>query len=251
MRLPQLQINPTSRIASALHILYLLLLPLLVLGLVRSDFTSGAVLVVILSKWRMFAVKPRYWMANVRANSVDIIVGLSVISFMANSAELSTSLIWAATYAFWLVVIKPKSSPLWVGLQALIAQGVGLVATFNNFSTWHQVYLVVVAWLICFSAARHLFTTYDDGSNRPLAHLWAIFAAQMALILGKWHIVYLGVVPQVALLLSVIGYTLALGYYLHNAHSSLSAGVRKQLIVFSVAIVVLILLFSNWQPDAF
>lgn len=190
-------------------------------------------------------------MANIRANSVDIIVGLSVISFMSHSEGLSTSMIWALSYAFWLVVIKPKSSPLWVGLQALIAQGVGLVALFNNFSTWHQVYLVVVAWLVCFSAARHLFTTFDDGSNRPLAHLWAIFAAEMALILGKWHIVYLGVMPQIALVLSVIGYTLALGYYLHNAHDSFSDGVRKQLIFFSIAVVVLILLFSNWQPEAF
>jgi hypothetical protein len=228
----------------------MILLPLLVLGLVRSDFTTGAVVIVILSKWRMLAVKPRYWMANIRANSVDIIVGLSVVTFMAHSNDLVTSLVWAGVYSFWLILVKPRSTPLWIALQALIAQGLGLVAAFNNFSTWHQVYLVMIAWLICFSAARHLLTSYDDGTERTLAHLWAIFAAELALILGKWHIVYLGAIPQVALVLSVIGYALGLGYYLHHAKDSFGPSLRRQLLGFTIAVLVMIVLFSNWQPEA-
>jgi hypothetical protein len=228
----------------------MILLPLLVLGLVRANFTTAAVVIVLLSKWRMLAVKPRYWLANIRSNSVDIIVGLSVVAFMAHSSELRTLLIWSGVYSFWLIFIKPRSTPLWVTLQALIAQGLGLVATFNNFSEWHQVYLVISAWLICFSAARHLLTSYDDGIDRTLAHLWAIFAAEMALILGKWHIVYLGILPQIALILSVIGYTLGLGYYLHYAKEGMSSGVRKQLLGSAIVILVLIVLFSNWQPES-
>lgn len=251
MRLPQVQINPTSRIASALHILYLLLLPLLVLVLIRSNFVSGAVVVVLLSKWRMFAVKPRYWMANIRANSVDIIVGLSAVVFMSHSSSFINAVVWAGLYALWLVFLKPRSGNLSMFLQALVGQGIALSAVFLNFSTWNQAYLVVLAWVICFSAARHLLSTFDDdGSDRSIAHLWAVFGAEVALVLGKWHIVYLGVVPQIMLVLSVVGYVLGLLYYINNTRGGVSGGTRKQLIGFSIAVLLMIIIFTNWQPDS-
>ena len=250
MRLPQVRINPTSRIAASLHVLYMVLLPLIVLSLVRAEFTSGAVIVVVLSKWRMLAVKPRYWLANISANSVDMIVGFSVVVFMSQSSELLTAFIWAALYSLWLILIKPRSSSLMIALQALIAQGLGLVAIFNNFSTWNPVYLVLLAWVICFCAAKHLLVAFEDESNKPLAHLWAIFGAQMALILGHWHIVYSNTIPQIALVLSVIGYALALGYYLHKTRG-LSKGLRQQLLVFSIIIIAIVIVFTEWQTETF
>lgn len=32
---------------------------------------------VLLSKWRIFALRPRFWWANIKTNLVDISVGLS------------------------------------------------------------------------------------------------------------------------------------------------------------------------------
>jgi hypothetical protein len=92
MRLPRVSINPTSRRAVVLHTLYLLLLPLLVVGSALRFPTMGYIL-VLLSKWRMFAVRPRYWLANVRANMTDLIVGLSIVSFMNNTASLVDNLV--------------------------------------------------------------------------------------------------------------------------------------------------------------
>ena len=250
MKLPQVRINPTSRIASSLHVLYMLLLPLLVLSLIRIEFVTAALLIIVLSKWRMFAVKPRYWMANIRANAVDMIVGFSVVAFMSQSSTIYTLLVWAALYSFWLILIKPQSSARMVSLQALLSQGLGLVAIFGNFSTWNPVYLVLLAWVICFSASRHLLIAFEDESNRSLAHLWAIFSAELALILGHWHIVYAGAIPQIALLLSVVGYALALGYYLHKT-KGLSRGFRQQLIIFTLIIVAIIIVFSEWQSETF
>ncbi len=62
--------------AAAVHILFTALLPLAAFVLVRLEFSWVAVLLVILSKWRMFAVKLRHWPANFRTNAVDIFVGI-------------------------------------------------------------------------------------------------------------------------------------------------------------------------------
>jgi len=226
------------------------LLPLVVVGLVYGRFILIALVVIILSKWRMLAVKPRYWLANIRSNMVDIIVGFSVVSFMSGSRILSTILLWGGIYSFWLIVIKPRSSPLMVGAQAFIAQGLSLVALFSNHSHIHPVFLVAFTWLICFSASRHFLATFSDDANRSLSHIWGLFGAEMALILGHWHIVYSGAIPQIALVLSVIGYALAVGYYVHKT-KGLSSGTRRQLIVFCVIVLVLVLLQPDWQAQTF
>lgn len=250
MRILRAPINPTSRIAAVLHTLYLVLLPLVVVGLVFGRFIAIALIIIILSKWRMLAVKPRYWLANIRANMVDIIVGFSVVSFMSGSRVLSTILLWGGVYSFWLIVIKPRSSSLMVGAQAFIAQGLALVALFTNHSEIHQVFLVFITWLVCLSASRHFLVAFEDEANRSLSHIWGLFGAEMALVLGHWHIVYSGAIPQIALVLSVVGYALAVGYYLHKTRG-LSNGVRRQLIIFCVIVLVLILLQPDWQAQTF
>ena len=40
-----------------------------------------AVLLVLLSKWRVVAVRPRYWWVNIKANLVDFTVGISLSLF--------------------------------------------------------------------------------------------------------------------------------------------------------------------------
>src|SRR6266404_4884711 len=74
------------------HLFYVglnILLPILAYILVRIDFVGLAIVLVLLSKWRMFAVRPRYWIANLIQNGVDIMVATSLIIFMA-----STSVEW-------------------------------------------------------------------------------------------------------------------------------------------------------------
>jgi hypothetical protein len=248
--LPKVQINPTSRVASVLHVAYLVMLPLIVLVLVRAKFVEAAFAIVVLSKWRMFAVRPRYWLANLRANMVDITVGLSVVVFMSHTTSIKYMLIWAAVYGIWLVFIKPSSSGSMVGVQAFVAQGLGLSALFNNYSTASQVFLVVFTWAVCFGAARHFLVSSEDVSNRPLSHLWAVFAAEMALILGHWSVVYGGFLPQVVLVLSAVGYGLGVGYYIHRT-KGLSSGTRQQLIFGTIVVLVMVIVLTDWQSKTF
>lgn len=230
--------------------MYLILLPLLVWGLLRGEFTTAAIVVVLLSKWRMFAVKPRYWLANIRANLVDIIVGLSIVAYMANSENFTTSVIWAGIYAVWLTLIKPRSSSFWVGAQAFIALGLGFSAMFNNFSEWHQVFLAMGSWLIAMSSARHFLNIFEDDYARSASHLWAVFAAELSLIFGHWHYVYGGFLPQVALVIMIIGYSLGLGFYLHKTRG-LTSSLRNQLTAVCVITLLMIIILGNWQPANF
>lgn len=250
MRLPKVQINPTSKTAAVLHTFYVLMLPLLAILLVYFEFPYAAMAFIILGKWRMFAVKPRYWLANIRANLVDITVGFSVVTFMNGTQNVLTMLAWAALYALWLTLLKPRSDAISIGSQAFIAQGVGLVALFGNHSQWNQVFLIVLTWLICFSAARHLLVAFEDNTNRILSHVWGIFGAYLAMILGHWHIMYAGIMPQVALVLSILGYALGIGYYVHKTRG-LRRGLRTQLVLFCVIILTLIVILSDWQTSNF
>ena len=49
---------------------------LVIVQTIQSPYPALAL--VILSKWRVIAVRPRFWWANIQANTVDIIVGISV-----------------------------------------------------------------------------------------------------------------------------------------------------------------------------
>src|SRR3954470_18205297 len=112
------KIKPASGFSRLAHGCLNVLLALLVLVLVRIDFVQLALAIILLSKWRMLVVRPRFWPANFRANAVDIIVGVSLLVFMVQSDTQWLQLLWAATYAVWLLVIKPTSGALMVSFQA-------------------------------------------------------------------------------------------------------------------------------------
>jgi hypothetical protein len=199
---------------------------------------------VLLSKWRMLAVKPRYWPANIRANAIDITVGLSIIVFMAQSPSMAWQGVWAVTYAIWLIIIKPGSSIWKTSAQALLGQLAGLMALFIGWAGAPLYLLVIMTWLICYVAARHFFTSFDEPYTSLYAHTWGYFAAALSWVLGHWLLFY-GVLAQPTLLLTVIGYGLATIYYLDQT-DRLSPLLRRQFVFSMVAIVVAVLAFSKW-----
>ena len=239
------KIKPTSGLSSALHFLFNALLPIIVLILVRANFAYIAVAFILLAKWRMLAVKPRYWLPNIRSNAVDIFVGLSVVAFMAGTSVLLTQLFWMFLYIGWLVWLKPKSKPVAVMSQALIAQVVTLVAFYRAFPDSSLLTGVIVTWLVCYAVARHFLGAFSEPMTRQMTHIWAWFGAIMAWTLGHWVVQYL-FLPQIALLLTVLGYGLATLYYLEK-NERLKANVRRQLLGVMSLILLIIIVFSDWQ----
>jgi hypothetical protein len=237
--------KPSGSYATLLHIVLTALLPIVAFLLVRLEFGGVAVLVVFLSKWRMFAVKARHWPANIRANAVDIFVGLSFVIFMASTAVMSLQLLWAALYAVWQLVVKPQSTTLWIGIQALIAQMLSLIAVFYFWSDSSTTILVLLTWAVSYLCSRHFLTAFDEGMSRATSYAWAFFASGIAWLSGHWLIFY-GPIAQPALLLSVMAYGLASMYYLEHT-DRLTKNMRRQFISVMFMVVIFLIVFSEWS----
>jgi hypothetical protein len=108
--------------------------------------------------------------------------------------------------------------------------------------------LVIGSWAVWYSAARHFVTSFDEPLSSFLSHIWGYFAAALVWVLGHWLLFY-DVIAQPTLLLSVIGFALASLYYLEKT-DKLSVMLRRQIIFILVAVVVVILAFSDWGDKA-
>lgn len=238
------RIKPLRGFSHAAHIGLNVLLPILAYILVRIDFVSLAILLILLSKWRIFAVRPRYWMANIIASSIDIIVAVSLVLFMANTSSDWWQLFWMALYGAWLIWLKPRSDVLSVSAQAMVGQLLGLSVLYLKFGDTSLAAIVAATWVITYLAARHFFTSFEEPQVALLAHVWAYFSASLAFILGHWLLFY-GTIAQIIVLLTTIGYGLAALYYLDSAEK-LSSNIKKQLLAIMCAIVFIVVALSDW-----
>ncbi|MEK7153316.1 MAG: hypothetical protein AAB834_05180 [Patescibacteria group bacterium] len=227
-----------------MYIVFNILLPLFVFVLVRMDFVQLALAMILLSKWRMFAVRPRFWPAHIRANAVDIIVSVSLLLFMVNSDSQLMQLVWTAIYMGWLVVLKPASDAMMISIQALVGFLCGLMAIFVGWSDGPLYGLVALTGTTCYLTARHFFDSFDEPYAKLLSYMWGYFGAALVWVLGHW-LLYYGIIAQPVLLLLAIGYGLATLYYLDH-YDRLSGGVRRQSIFVMVAIIMIVLIFSDW-----
>lgn len=244
MRLIPRKLKPTSGFAYFLHLGLVSILPIAVFVLVVLNFVQLALSIVVLSKWRMFAVRPRFWASNIRANAVDLMVGLSIVVFMVHSSSWPVQLVWTVLYAVWLLFIKPAGGILMISTQAFIGQLAALMALYLTWASGPVYGLTLLTGVFCYLAARHFLETFDEPYARMLAYVWGYFGAALAWLLSHWLLFY-GVVSQPTLLLSVLGYGLAGLYYLDH-YDKLNRGVRRQVIFIMIAIVVLVIAFSDW-----
>ncbi len=242
------KLKPTSGLPHLFHLILLVSLPIVAFVLVRLNFVQIALVIVALSKWRMFSVRPRFWLTNIRSNSVDLIVGLSIVLFMGHSGNMLVQLLWTAFYVGWLLVIKPAGGMFMTSMQAFIAQFFGLTALYLIWAAGPIIGLTFLTGEICFFAARHFLDNFEEPYARMLAYFWGYFAAALAWLFSHMLLFY-GPVAQPTLLLSTLGYGLAVIYYLdHN--DRLSKGVRRQFIFIMLAIVLVVLVFSGWGDKA-
>jgi len=238
------KIKPKSGFSQIVHIFLVAALPLAMYVLVRIEFAQLAALLVLLSKWRMFSVKARHWPANIRANAIDIIVGLSTVLFMNKADSQGVQFLWVVLYLIWLLVIKPKSTLLWIATQAMIGQAMGLMALFTVYNGASSTVLVLASLFISYFAARHYFSAFDETLGRTIAYIWAYFAASVVWLLSHW-LIYYGVIAQPVVIISVVGYSMAGLYYLQHK-DRLSKNVQRQFVIVLAAILLIIIAFSDW-----
>jgi hypothetical protein len=238
------KIKPAKGFSHLVHVALLALLPILAYILVRINFVAIAILLILISKWRIVAVRPRYWLANTTANGVDIIVGVSLVLFMSNTSVTWWQLFWMVLYMGWLIWLKPRSDVLSVSAQSMIGQLLGLAVLYLKFGDASLPVLVAGTWVVTYLAARHFLTSFEEPHTALLAHVWAFFSASLAFILGHWLLFY-GTIAQIIVLLTTIGYCLAGLYYL-DATERLTPALQRQMLGIMSAILLIVLILSDW-----
>jgi hypothetical protein len=238
------KIKPVQGFSYLFHIVLTVLLPILAYILVRIDFVSIAIALILISKWRIVAVRPRYWTVNLISNGIDIMAAVSLVLFMANTSSVWWQLIWVMVYIAWLVGLKPRSDVLSVSAQAMIGQLLGLTVLYIKFGDTPLIVLMAATWVITYLAARHFLSSFEEAHPALLAHTWAYFSASLAFILGHWLLFY-GSIAQIIVILTTVGYGLAALYYL-DASDKLTALLRRQLLGIMCAILLVVIVFADW-----
>ncbi|MFZ1250761.1 MAG: hypothetical protein WAR37_04925 [Candidatus Microsaccharimonas sp.] len=216
-----------------------------------------AILLVILSKWRVFAVRPRFWWANLRSNMVDFIFSVSIVlhMFIVSTSPISENgqllLLVGLTlvYIGWLLFIKPRSKRVYVAVQAGAALFLGTSALFALSYNWPVSFVVVAVWLIGYSAARHILSSYDQETHSLFIGLgWGLVTAEIAWVAYHWAIAYpLPIVsslmlPQVSLIITLTSFLAYKAYdsFYHHAKIRMTDVLLPLLFTLSVVVVLLV-----------
>lgn len=192
-----------------------ILLAIATVGLVKitGSWIPSAVL-VLLSKWRVFAVRPRYYLANIKSNSVDFIVGFAFVALLYYQNSDSMLLLQSVTaflYAVWLLFIKPRSSQFFVNLQSGVALFLGFSALVLVSYGWPSFVIVIGAFLIGYSAARHVLLVSEEEQVGLLSVGFGLVLSQVSWILFHWLVAYNVIgssfkIPQLAIIVTLIGF---------------------------------------------
>jgi hypothetical protein len=240
-----------TRVSETVYTALNVLLPVAVLFLVRLDPPYLAFALVVLSKWRIFALRPRFWWVNIKANLADLAVGVSAVGLMyLASGSFSVQFALAVLYGIWLLVLKPRSSAKGALLQAGVAQFVALVTLFHYSVVFPEFFVLVLCWLIGYVSARHVVSNYEERYIELLASVWGLFTVQLAWIMYRWTNVYnLGMpikIPQFALIMLVVGFCAARMYDFSKAER-LTKSMLRGTVVFGAVLLAVILFSSSWD----
>ena len=180
---------------------------------VLSASPVPGLLLVLLSKWRVLAVRGRYLWLNIKSNLVDIIVGVSVVllAYYAGASFLPVDFILAIFYSVWLLIIKPLSSERAALAQSLVAVFLGMSAAAIMAASWDSIVLVLVAFLVGYAASRHILVQSSDRDFTLTTLVCGLVFSEIAWLCQTWAIIYTfgdtGVrVPQVAIILTIFAF---------------------------------------------
>lgn len=211
------------------------------------------VALVILSKWRIMAVRPRYWFANLKTNLVDIIVGVSLVGLLWAAGEaLVAQLVLTAAYIGWLLFIKPRSKRIFVAIQAYTAVFLGITVLMMVSYNWPAAVVVLAMWLIGLSAARHVLGSYEE-IHAPFYSLIAGFIlAEIGWLSYHWTFAYdlpgVGSIQlsQTALVALAISFLAERVYNSYYRHKEVKANDVILPVLLSVSVIILLLgVFNN------
>lgn len=192
-------------------------------GSVYATWATGSVfigfLLVLLSKWRMFAVRPRYWELNIKSNLVDIIVGCSfiIVAYCSGQTILPMHFIVATLYSLWLIILKPKSSEMATNLQSLCAVFFGTIALTLISANATSINMVIGGFIIGYAAARHVLIQGEDKDYEYIYLAAGLVFAEIAWLCHSWLIVYSFagtgiIIPQLTIISVIVSFLFGYTY---------------------------------------
>jgi len=224
---------------------------LIVVLAVKSPIPALAV--VLLSKWRILAVRPRFWFKNIQSNLVDIIVGLSTVALLyAASGALTVQIVITLLYGGWLLFVKPRSKRHYIAIQSGVATFLGVTALFSFTYDWPAVIIVLAMWLIGYATARHILSHYHESERTFFAMIWGLIVAELGWLNYHWTFAYnlpgfSGLdLSQTAIIVLALGFLAERVYDSYHRNEGVVQSSDIMLpALFSVSIVLVILLFFN------
>ncbi len=211
-----------------------------------------AIAAVLLSKWRVLAVRPRFWFANLIANMVDIIVGVSaVVLLVAAQGSVVAQIVITLLYVAWLLFIKPRSRRVYVALQALIAIMVGITALSLVSYSWDSIFFVLAMWGIGYVAARHVLGSYDEPHTTLYSMIVAFMFAEFGWVGFHWLMAYplpgSGNIQlsQLALLTALLTFVAERAYASYYKYGTVRQADVLPSIILAVALGVVMLIFAQ------
>lgn len=241
--------------SSMIHVFLNLLLGVgAVLVTVLSNSPILGIILVLASKWRVFAVRARYFTLNLKSNLVDLIVGVSVVllAYYAGPSFLPVDFILMAFYSIWLLFIKPLSNETAAMAQSLIAVFLGMSATVILSANLNSIVITLLAFLIGYAASRHILIQTSDRDFTLTTLVCGLVFSEIAWLCNSWSIIYTfgatGIrIPQLAIILTIFAFVYN---YARRAMIKYQADFRFKHIlgpvIFGAALVaVIVIFFSN------
>jgi hypothetical protein len=220
--------------------------------LLAINSPAPAFALVLLSKWRILAVRPRYWFVNIQTNLVDIIVSLSIVILIYSAGgALAMQILLTALYIAWLLYVKPKSKRVFVAIQAGAAVFLGVSALMMVSYDWYASPVVLIMWLIGYSAARHVVSSYDETHASFYSLVWGLVIAELGWLAYHWTFAYpipgIGDIQlsQAALLALAISFLAERAYSSYTRHGSIRSSDIIMPTLLSVSVIIILLTLFN------
>jgi len=218
-----------------------------------------ALILVLLSKWRVLAVRTRFWVANIQANLVSIIVDFSYIIILYESSLSSVNTIQnfifqailVIVYILWLLFLRPQSKRKYIIAQAGVALFVGITAIYAISFGWIASPVVILCWLVGYATARHVLGSYDEDHMLFLSLTWGLAVAELGWLAYHWTVAYrLPIVtnlllPQISIVMLCIGFVVYKAYDSFFHHKKIRLGDVILPLLFTISIISVLLLAFN------
>lgn len=246
-----------SLLSEIVHALLNITLAAALFALVATGSWLLAISLVLVSKWRILAVRPRYWWANILANIVDLTVSLGTVALLylaGTSGQYGLMMQAAVTalYALWLIALKPRSKQVWIKAQAIVGLLIGSWALLALAHAVPFALVLVVMYIVAYGAARHVLISREEDQPSLLSMVFGLLVAEITWVVYHWTVAY-GVdamaefkLPQGTIVIVLLAFLVERIYAVQSSGKSLrSIEIIAPLVFVVLIIAVLAFVFSS------